>query len=160
MSKFYYIAGPMSGIPRFNIPAFDEAATNLRKAGFNIISPAELDDPVTREMAWNSPDGATLNDTHPNGESWGDFLARDVKIVADKVQGIIALPGWQRSRGARLEMMVALLCGHHLLQYEPEIPELVMPLSKREAAETVVREFTDSEYAFLVQRQNSVSPCA
>lgn len=158
MTKFYYIAGPMSGIPRFNIPAFDEAAANLRKAGFNIISPAELDDPVTREMAWNSPDGATLNNIHPNGESWGDFLARDVKIVADKVQGIIALPGWQRSRGARLEMTVALLCGHDLLQYEPGIRELVMPLSKMEAAETVIREFINPEYAYLVQRRTAVSP--
>lgn len=141
MTKFYYIAGPMSGIPRFNIPAFDEAARKLREAGFNIVSPAELDDPVTREMAWNSPDGATLNDVHPNGESWGDFLARDVKLVADKVQGVIVLPGWEKSRGARLEVMVALLCEHDLLYYNPSYPNLVAPLPKDKAAIELTRQF-------------------
>jgi hypothetical protein len=141
MTKYYYIAGPMSGIPRFNIPAFDEAASNLREEGYHIVSPAELDDPVTREMAYNSLDGSTLNDQHPNGESWGDFLARDVKIVADKVQGVIVLPGWERSRGARLEVMVALLCGHDLLYYNPSYPGYTTSLPKAAAAREVVREF-------------------
>jgi len=77
MTKFYYIAGPMSGIPQFNIPAFDEASKNLRAAGYKIISPAELDDPSTREMAYNSPDGATLNDQHPNG-SLGEIFWREM----------------------------------------------------------------------------------
>ena len=140
MTKFYYIAGPMSGIPRFNIPAFDEAAKNLRAAGYNIVSPAELDDPVTREMAYNSLDGSTLKGVHPNGESWGDFLARDVKIVADKVTGIIALPGWRESRGARLEMMVALLCGHDLLEYD-EKAKWPRHLPKHIAAEAILEEF-------------------
>jgi hypothetical protein len=139
--RYYYLAGPMSGYPRFNIPAFDEASAKLRAAGYHIISPAELDDPVTREMAWNSPDGATLNDTHPNGESWGDFLARDVKIVADKVTGIIVLPGWEESRGARLEMMVALLCGHELRYYDPSSRDIAPLLDEDKAAMTVLEEF-------------------
>jgi len=144
MTKFYYIAGPMSGIPQFNIPAFDEASKNLRPAGYKIISPAELDDPSTREMAYNSPDGATLNDQHPNGESWGDFLARDVKIVADKANGIIVLPDWEKSRGARLEMMVALLCGHELLHYNPDAPNLTREIDPSQAAHMVIREFMEN----------------
>lgn len=159
MTKFYYIAGPMSGIPRFNIPAFDAAAADLRAAGFNIVSPAELDDPITREMAYNSPDGSTLQDKHPNGESWGDFLARDVKIVADKVQGIIALPGWAVSRGARLEMMVALLCGHELLEYDASFKGKVRSLPRRIAAEAVVEEFIHSSaWPYLVRSETPVSP--
>lgn len=158
MTKYYYIAGPMSGIPRFNIPAFDEAAANLREAGFNIVSPAELDDPVTREMAYNSPDGRSLVGDHPNGESWGDFLSRDVKIVADKVTGIIALPGWAVSRGARLEMMVALLCGHDLLEYDATIEGMVRPLSHDVAAEALVKEFTAAPLSFVPHRTNTVSP--
>lgn len=147
MTKFYYIAGPMSGIPRFNIPAFDEAAAKLREKGFNIVSPAELDDPITREMAYNSPDGATLQDKHPNGESWGDFLSRDVKLVADKVQGVIVLPGWEQSRGARLEVMVALLCGHDLLYYNPSQPDLTIELPTAVAAKEITREFTQPDFA-------------
>lgn len=149
-TKFYYLAGPMSGIPRFNIPAFDEAAEALREAGYHIVSPAELDDPVTREMAYNSPDGATLQDKHPNGESWGDFLSRDVKIVADKVNGIIVLPGWERSRGARLEMMVALLCGHEIRYYNPAYESLTAPMDQSIAAKLVMEEFVDNKTMVMI----------
>lgn len=109
----WYLAGPMSGVPQFNYPAFDQAAAILRANGFSIASPAELDDPATRKAALASPDGAVI----ANGHTWGDFLARDVKLVADGVNGIIFLPGWERSRGARLEAFVGLLCGHGFMEY-------------------------------------------
>jgi hypothetical protein len=35
----------MTGIAQFNFPAFDAAAAELRDQGYEIISPAELDDP-------------------------------------------------------------------------------------------------------------------
>jgi hypothetical protein len=102
----WYIAGPMSGIPQFNIPAFDAAARALRDRGWNVISPAELDDPEFREMCLASKTGTELI----GDKTWGDLLARDVKIVADQVAGLILLPGWSQSRGARLEVFVGLLC--------------------------------------------------
>ena len=41
-----------------------------------------------------------------------DFLwPATVKLIADQVQGIIFLPNWQKSRGARLEAFVGLLQG-------------------------------------------------
>lgn len=105
-----YIAGPMSGIPQFNIPVFDAAAKALRANGVEVVSPAELDDEETRAAAFASPDGAPGTGS-ANGETWGDFLSRDVKIIADEVDGMIALPNWQKSRGARLELFVGLLTG-------------------------------------------------
>ncbi len=104
----WYLAGPMSGYPQFNFPMFDAVAKGLRSLGFDVISPAELDDPQTRLEALASSDG---NPIGVHG-TWGDFLARDVKIVADQVQGIILLPHWEKSRGARLEAFVGILCGH------------------------------------------------
>jgi hypothetical protein len=111
-----YIAGPMSGIPQFNIPAFDEAAERLREAGYDAVSPAELDDPETRAAALASEDGEMKGAL--NGETWGDFLARDVKLVADEIDAIALLPGWEGSRGAQLELHVARLCNLPIYRYQ------------------------------------------
>lgn len=113
-----YIAGPMSGIPQFNIPAFDAAAARLRAVGYDAVSPAELDDPKTRKAALDSPDGE-IKDTL-NGETWGDFLARDVKLVADSIDAVALLPGWEDSRGAQLEVFVARLCGLPIFLFDDD----------------------------------------
>jgi len=115
----YYLAGKMSGIPQFNFPAFIKAAAILRSRGHNIISPAELDSKEVREQALESTDGI-LHNGKIAGETWGDILSRDVKIVADDVQGIVFLPGWEYSRGARLEAFVGLLCKHSFNMYDPD----------------------------------------
>lgn len=105
----WYLGGPMTGIPQFNFPAFFAAAEALREKGYTVISPAELDAQhnADYEVSLNSPDGAPGT----TGQTWGDYLARDVKIVADQVGGIIFLPGWEDSRGARLEAFVGVLQG-------------------------------------------------
>lgn len=104
-----YIAGPMTGIPQFNFPVFDRAAYYLRLQGYTVVSPAEMDDPKTRAAALASEDGAPGTGSS-NGETWGDFLARDVKLLSDgNVGGIVLLPNWWQSRGATLEATVGLL---------------------------------------------------
>jgi len=109
MTKLY-LAGPMQNRPKFNFPLFEEAAEVLRAKGFDILSPAELDreqgDTVAEALASDDGDITKLTST------WGDFLSRDVKIVADEVGGIVFLPEWEESKGARLEAYVALACGH------------------------------------------------
>ncbi len=103
-----YVAGPMSNIPQHNFPAFDTAAELLRDRGVDVVSPAELDDPEIREEAMRSLDGSMVG----RGETWGDFLCRDLKIVIDSVDMVYVLPGWSKSRGARLETFAAYVCGH------------------------------------------------
>lgn len=117
ITERYYLSGPMSGLPKFNFPAFANAAAALRRDGLDIVSPHEQDAPETREMAMASPDGAHTG----NGESWGTCLARDVKIIADETCGTIFLPGWSKSRGARLEAFTALLCDHKFYVYEAAV---------------------------------------
>ncbi len=114
----YYIAGPMTGIPQFNIPAFDAATKLLRYNGYDITSPAELDSAEMRRLALLSPDGA-IGDVLSEG-TWGDCLARDVKMIADELDAIILLPGWEKSRGANLEAFVGLLCGKPFFAYGDE----------------------------------------
>lgn len=156
--KVLYIAGPMTGIPQFNFPLFDAVAHELRNDGWTIISPAETDHEQTRAAAMESPDGAIMNGV-VGVETWGDCLARDVKMLADgvdveetdkalrarmkaaadahtgedpmppliripnatqlKIDGIAFLPGWEKSRGARLEAFVGLLTGKAYYTVEP-----------------------------------------
>lgn len=117
MRRKLYLAGPMSGIPQFNFPAFREAAKALRELGHDVISPAELDEQTqVAAEAEASPDG----DTSKLSETWGDLLSRDVKIVADEVQGVAFLPNWHKSRGAKLEAYVGVLCGHAFYLYRDQ----------------------------------------
>jgi len=105
MTERYYLAGPMSGLPQFNFPAFYAATAALRGRGYDILSPAELDDQEDAGVAMASKDGSPESAKR----TWGDFLARDVKIISDQAQGIIFLPNWWTSRGAKLEAFVSLL---------------------------------------------------
>lgn len=119
-----YIAGPMTGIPQFNIPAFDALASDLRRQvaepgvkAFEVISPAELDGAATRAVLLKSTTGHAGD--LPAGMTWGDFLARDVKMIADDgIEAIVVLPGWERSRGARLETFVGHLKGLKIVRPE------------------------------------------
>lgn len=113
----YYLAGPMTGYAQFNFPLFHRAAAELRSEGMEIHSPAEHDTPAVQAAAIASTDGKLDANGKIAGETWGDILAKDVKVVADEVKGIVFLPHWEKSKGARLEAFVALLAGHQNFMY-------------------------------------------
>ncbi len=107
----------MSNIPQFNFPAFFAAAEQLRAAGFEVVSPAEIDNEEDKGAALASTDGDMR--AVESKKTWGDFLARDVKLLADTgIQGIVFLPNWQSSKGAKLEAFVGLLQGFKFWEYE------------------------------------------
>lgn len=88
-----YIAGPMSGYPDHNFPAFHAAAAAWRLAGHQVISPAELDDPTkSHEELAKVP--------------WDWYLRRDLAELV-KAEAIVVLEGWEGSRGASLEVSTA-----------------------------------------------------
>ena len=119
-----YLAGPMSGIKRFNFPAFDAAAANLRAHGYEVVSPAELDSPEFRARVLT----ATGNEKDLLGE-WGNCLARDVKLIADSgIEGIVLLRDWHLSRGAKLEAFIGLLCKLKFGLYDTSQINFVYPL--------------------------------
>ena len=121
----------MTGIPHFNFPAFDSAAAKLREQGVKIISPCELDDAETRAYSMSSPDGKPGSESGC-GYTWGDFLSRDIKIIVDKCDGICFLPGWERSKGARLEAYVSLICNHKFYAYDEKYSDHMIDLHKHE----------------------------
>lgn len=83
-----YLSGPMSGMPDLNFPAFHAAAADLRARGFTVINPAELD----------AADAAPME--------WEQYLRRDIRHLMD-ADRIAMLAGWERSRGAKLELHIA-----------------------------------------------------
>lgn len=124
---FFYLGGPMTGKPQFNFPAFFKAGSILRSNGYNIISPAELDDGNTQQRAMESPDGKPWTEEDaPGGPVWADFLSRDLIICSlSTCMGGIFLEGWHESRGARLESYVLDRLGKSLYEYETTTDGLV-----------------------------------
>ena len=118
MSTKYYLAGPMTGIPQQNIPAFRSAAFKLRTLwDLDIISPVELDGAEVEAEAMKPGIGPPYGPIA--GHTYGALLGRDVRIVIDEVDGIILLPGWENSRGARIECYVGLQTHKRFYLYGP-----------------------------------------
>lgn len=84
-----YIAGPMTGYPELNYPAFFAAAEKLRAMGFEVVSPAELN-PIT--------------------ESYLPAMKTDIRALID-CDHILLLRGWHASKGATLERHIAQVLG-------------------------------------------------
>jgi len=85
--KRIYIAGPMTGLPEHNFPAFHAAAKRLQEAGWETVNPAENFDGRTdlpRET----------------------YLRADIELLAT-CDAVAMLPGWEDSRGAKLEYLIA-----------------------------------------------------
>jgi hypothetical protein len=115
MHERIYLAGPMTGIPQFNFPAFDKAEADLLARGYDVVPPFDLHDPQIRPLCLASKDGAVDSVPHT---TWGYALARDVEIIADEgIEAIVCMKGWERSRGARLETYVARLLGLPIYEY-------------------------------------------
>lgn len=108
-----YIAGPMSGHPKFNVPAFLEAQKDLIKQGYDAILPVDMDIPSERRQLLASVDGS-----EPGPRSWATLLSEDLKLIGDTgVEGIAVLPGWKYSKGAKLETYFARLLGLEIVYY-------------------------------------------
>ncbi|UJQ87166.1 nucleoside deoxyribosyltransferase [Arthrobacter phage BaileyBlu] len=98
-----YLAGPMTGYPRWNFDAFDEAAAKLRRRGFTVLSPAEMD----RANGFN-PDAPVEDYTLEDRQK---ALRADLNAVIRVAEAVVYLPGSEDSTGANLEMSVALAIG-------------------------------------------------
>lgn len=88
--KRVYISGPMTGLPDFNYPAFNAAAQLLRSEGIEVENPAENPTPECR--------------------SWAGYM-RLALVQICRCDAVLMLPGWEKSKGARLELHVAQQLG-------------------------------------------------
>jgi len=76
----------MTGVPDLNRPAFSKLAKALRKKGYSVVSPPELDKDEPQR-------------------SWEGCLRRDIKYLM-RCEAIATLPNWKKSKGALLEVYI------------------------------------------------------
>lgn len=82
-----YIAGPMSNIEAFNFPAFHAAKARWLKAGHEPISPAD-------------------NAGGDTSKPYAYYIRLDIASILT-CDSMAMLPGWENSRGAKLEHDIA-----------------------------------------------------
>lgn len=80
-----YIAGPMTGYPDCNYPAFYEAQKTLTALGYLTVNPADSG----------------------NAASYRQILKADMLRLLE-CDGIALLPGWASSTGARAEVTIGM----------------------------------------------------
>lgn len=83
-----YIAGPMTGYKDLNYPAFEAAAKELEAAGHIPLNPASVDN---------------------GGEahSWEWYMKRTIPMMCS-ADAVMTLKGWEGSRGAGIEVDLAI----------------------------------------------------
>ena len=112
-----YVAGPMTGIPEFNFPAFNAAASKLRAAGHSVFNPAERD--IERhggvDISKGNVSGCQDHAAKEHGFSLRDALADDCEWICHTADAIAMLPGWENSKGARAEWALAHALGHRVI---------------------------------------------
>jgi len=102
-----YIAGPMTGLPSFNYPAFHAAAAAWRAAGWAVENPAE-------------------NFGGDKNRTYREYITAALRQLVT-CDAIALLPGWTQSKGAVLERHVAEVMGLRILSanaLEPAAPAI------------------------------------
>lgn len=84
-----YIAGPMTGLPEYNFPAFHAAAKAWRDAGWEVLNPAEAFDGDT-------------------SRPYEEYVDHDIDLIRT-CDAVAMLPGWNgpNARGSVWERAIA-----------------------------------------------------
>lgn len=111
-----YLIGPMSGIEAYNVEAFEAAALKLREQGHTVTTPHEANN-----APWFRRFGRDFNPRVDRCD-WGDpilceLLAEDARVLYE-ADALAVLPGWEYSKGSRLEIAMAKAAGKPVLRAE------------------------------------------
>lgn len=114
-----YIAGPMTGYRDHNFPAFEKEARELRAVGHEVLSPHEVDHGETEETR--------------GSKSWCDYLKEDLKVFLE-CDAIYMLRGWDKSKGAMVELDLALKLGFAVYFQDPDVYDVFEVITDAESA--------------------------
>lgn len=113
--KRIYIAGPMSGYPKFNFPAFFKVEEDLTKEGWRVYNPArkDLEDTLDKEAVVTGDAERAIAEGFDFREA---FLWDTSRII--RSDAIYMLKGWQFSPGATAEHAIAIVMKKHYPEFE------------------------------------------
>lgn len=122
MKKKIYIAGPMTGLPESNYPAFNAAAAKLRALGHEVQNPAE----------------------NPKRDSWADYMRLGVAQLV-QCDCIVLLPGWSESKGALIERQLAQVLQMDVVHFldDPFLRRGLQVLSNEDVAKAELERVKD-----------------
>lgn len=84
-----YLSGRITGLPDLGMKQFEDAANHLRQLGYAVFNPHELNGP---ELDWKK------------------CMVNDIRILTG-CDAIALLDNWKESRGAKLELLIAVMLG-------------------------------------------------
>lgn len=105
-----YIAGPMTGRELFNWPWFEHTARVMRRMGWDVVTPTEIDEECGMVVASRTPHGKIIDVQTTDLFDYEEILQRDFAAVRTCTH-ILLHPEWHKSSGARRELHVALGLG-------------------------------------------------
>jgi hypothetical protein len=96
-----YISGPISGMEDGNRRAFEMASMQLDICGYESVSPHRNGLPIDAE--------------------WTDHMRADIRMLLH-CDALAMLPGWERSKGAKIEHGLALSLGMEVRALDGWLP--------------------------------------
>ena len=105
-----YIAGPMTGIPDYNRPAFYSTAEAFEEGGWETFNPAEND-----VRLFGSHEACNEAIEKDREQALRVMLGSDLEWICAEADAIAMLPGWEKSYGARAEHATAVALGLQII---------------------------------------------
>lgn len=143
MTRSIYIAGPMTGLPDFNFPAFFEAEQGLRDQGWITVNPARED--LNEGYVELGPDDEFIT---TDKFDLSTVLLWDLKAVAD-CKATYFLRGWEDSKGAKAEHALAVALGKPILYQPAQKPQVVGIGGRLAAGKDAVADHLVAKHGFV-----------
>lgn len=115
-----YLAGPMTGLPSLNFPAFKAAAEDLRGFGISVYNPAEWEYTEWDTEYTFAGQAIAVRQVHPHAVRDFDLHTAFVDYAAyicHTADVVLVLPGWVHSPGATAEVALAQAIGKPVFSY-------------------------------------------
>lgn len=105
-----FLSGPMTGIKDYNFPLFNHVAEVFRKCGYEVVNPVDICKKYKKERV--------LSD-----KSVFDAMIAEQQESERTCNALVLLPGWENSKGVRLELKTAIEQNMRIIQWEESVED-------------------------------------